>query len=260
MSLLEHEQVAHLCEALKLQAVADQYIDLAQRAANEETSYTQFLAQILQAEQAARLARSRQTLVKMAGFPTIKTLDEYDFEFAVGAPKSAVMTLADLAFVERRENVILLGPSGTGKTHLAIALGYLATQRNYKVRLLTAADLMLQLEAAQRQGRYQEVLKRSVLGPSVLIIDEIGYLPFAAEQSNLFFQVVAQRYEAGSIILTSNLSFGEWEHTFGGNTALTSAMLDRLLHHSHVIQIRGDSYRLREKLKAGVIGKQEAKS
>ena len=148
---------------------------------------------------------------------------------------------------------MLLGPSGTGKTHLAIALGYLATQRNLKVRFMTAADLMLQLEAAHRQGRYKEVLRRSVLGPSLLIIDEIGYLPLAREQSNLFFQVIAERYEKGSVILTSNLSFGEWEQVFGGNTALTSAMLDRLLHHSHVIQIWGDSYRIKEKLKAGVV-------
>jgi DNA replication protein DnaC len=113
----------------------------------------------------------------------------------------------------------------------------------------------MQLEAAQRQGRYQEVLRRSILGPSLLIIDEIGYLPLAREQSNLFFQVIAKRYESGSVILTSNLSFGEWEQAFGGNTALTSAMLDRLLHHAHVVQIRGDSYRLKDKLKAGVVRK-----
>jgi DNA replication protein DnaC len=195
-------------------------------------------------------------MVKMAGFPLIKTLDEYDFGFAVGAPKKAIKTLADLAFIARKENVVLLGPSGTGKTHVAIALGYLATQKNLKVRFMTAADLLLQLETAQRQGRYKEVLKRSVMGPSLLIIDEIGYLPLAGDQANLFFQVIAQRYERGSIILTSNLSFGEWEKVFGGNTALTSAMLDRLLHHSHVVQIRGDSYRLKDKRKAGVIRKE----
>ena len=165
------------------------------------------------------------------------------------------MNLADLAFIERKENIVLLGPSGTGKTHIAIALGYLATQRNMKVRFMSAADLLMQLEAAQRQGRYQEVLRRSILGPSLLIIDEIGYLPLAREQSNLFFQVIAKRYESGSVILTSNLSFGEWEQAFGGNTALTSAMLDRLLHHAHVVQIRGDSYRLKDKLKAGVVRK-----
>ncbi|MCB1647219.1 MAG: IS21-like element helper ATPase IstB [Pseudomonadales bacterium] len=255
MNALQHEQIQMLCDELKLQSVAEQYIDLAQQAASTESSYISFLTDILKHEREARQTRSRHTMVKMAGFPAIKTLDDYDFKFATGAPKKTIMTLADLAFIERKENVVLLGPSGTGKTHLAIALGYLATQRNLKVRFMTAADMLLQLETAQRQGRYEEVLRRSILGPSLLVIDEIGYLPLAREQSNLFFQVIAKRYESGSVILTSNLSFGEWEQAFGGNTALTSAMLDRLLHHSHVIQIRGDSYRLREKLKSGVVKK-----
>jgi DNA replication protein DnaC len=255
MSSLQHEQLELLCSELKLQSIPEHYLDMAQKAANDESSYLSFLTDILKSEQQARQSRSRQTMVKMAGFPVIKTLDDYDFGFATGAPKKAIMTLADLAFVERRENVVLLGPSGTGKTHVAIALGYLATQKNLKVRFITAADLLLQLETAQRQGRYKQVLKRAVMGPSLLIIDEIGYLPLAGDQANLFFQVIAQRYERGSIILTSNLSFGEWEKVFGGNTALTSAMLDRLLHHSHVVQIRGDSYRLKDKRKAGVIRK-----
>ena len=255
MSNLQHEQLELLCAELKLQSVPAHYLDMAQQAANDELSYLSFLTDILKSEQQARQSRSRLTMVKMAGFPAIKTLDDYDFGFAAGAPKKAIKTLADLAFIERKENVVLLGPSGTGKTHIAIALGYLATQRNLKVRFMTAADLLLQLETAQRQGRYKEVLKRAVMGPSLLIIDEIGYLPLAGDQANLFFQVIAQRYERGSIILTSNLSFGEWEKVFGGNTALTSAMLDRLLHHSHVVQIRGDSYRLKDKRKAGVIRK-----
>lgn len=229
MSSLQHEQLELLCSELKLQSIPEHYLDMAQKAANDESSYLSFLTDILKSEQQARQSRSRQTMVKMAGFPVIKTLDDYDFGFATGAPKKAIMTLADLAFVERRENVVLLGPSGTGKTHVAIALGYLATQKNLKVRFITAADLLLQLETAQRQGRYKQVLKRAVMGPSLLIIDEIGYLPLAGDQANLFFQVIAQRYERGSIILTSNLSFGEWEKVFGGNTALTSAMLDRLL-------------------------------
>ena len=118
---------------------------------------------------------------------------------------------------------------------------------------LTAADLMLQLDTAQRQGRLKQVMQRSVSGPSLLIIDEIGYLPMSRDQANLFFQVIANRYEKGSVILTSNLSFGQWDDTFAGNTALTAAMLDRILHHSHVIQIKGDSYRLREKRKAGIV-------
>lgn len=254
--MTQHERLIALCEQLKFHAVGEVYPDLADTAAKKEASYIDYLEEILKAEYEVRQGRSRHTLAKMAGFPAIKTLEEYDFEFAGGAPRQRLLDLAGLAFLERRENVILLGPSGTGKTHLAIALGYRATQCGIKVRFISAADLMLHLESAQRQGRYKEVLRRSVLGPRLLIIDEIGYLPFSETQANLFFQVIAKRYEAGSVILTSNLSFGEWEQSFGGNTALTSAMLDRLLHHAHVIQIRGDSYRLKEKRKAGVLGQQ----
>lgn len=254
--MTQHERIVHLCEQLKLQAVATSYPDLADVAASKDASFFDYLEEVLKAEQEARQNRSRHILAKMAGFPAIKTLEGYDFDFAGGAPRQRLLELSGLAFLERKENVIFLGPSGTGKTHLAIALGYRATQCGCKVRFLSAADLILLLESAQRQGRYQEVLRKSVLGPRLLIIDEIGYLPFNATQANLLFQVVAKRYETGSVILTSNLSFGEWEQSFGGNTALTSAMLDRLLHHAHVIQIRGDSYRLKDKRKSGIIGQQ----
>jgi DNA replication protein DnaC len=250
---LQPERILAVCETLGLGGIATQYDALAQTAAKAESSYTDYLEQCLRAEQQARQQRSRTVLAKMAGFPALKLLDDYDFKFAVGAPKKQIEALASLAFVERKENLVLLGPSGVGKTHLAIALGYLATQAGLKTRFLTAADLMLQLDTAQRQGRLKQVMQRSVGGPSLLIIDEIGYLPMSRDQANLFFQVIANRYEKGSVILTSNLSFGQWDETFAGNTALTAAMLDRILHHSHVIQIKGDSYRLKEKRKAGVV-------
>ena len=250
---LQAERITEACEALGLSGMANQYDALAQAAAKAESSYTDYLEHCLKAEQQARQQRSRTVLVKMAGFPAIKLLDDYNFRFAVGAPKKQIQALSSLAFVERKENIVLLGPSGVGKTHLAIALGYLATQAGLKTRFMTAADLMLQLDTAQRQGRLKPVMQRSVNGPSLLIIDEIGYLPMNKDQANLFFQVIAKRYEKGSIILTSNLSFGQWDETFAGNTTLTSAMLDRILHHSHVIQIKGDSYRLREKRKAGIV-------
>jgi DNA replication protein DnaC len=142
-----------------------------------------------------------------------------------------------------------------GKTHLAIALGYLATQKGYKTRFFSAADLVLMLEAAQRQSRYRQVMHRAVNAYKVLVIDEIGYLPMSREQANLFFQVVAQRYEHGSMILTSNLTFGSWDSAFAGDTVLTAAMLDRVLHHSTIVNISGESFRLKDKRRAGVLGK-----
>ncbi len=252
MSILA-ERIHSLCEQLKLSAVATDWPTLAQSAAQAEQPYGDFLEAVLRTESKARHVRSQQTMTRMAGFPAIKTLDGFDFMSATGVPKEAVMQLASLAFIERRENIMLLGPSGVGKTHLAIALGYLAAQAALKVKFISAADLLLQLETAQRQGRYKSFLRRSILGPSLLIVDEIGYLPMTGEQANLFFQVVAKRYEVGSIIITSNLPFGQWGDVFGGNEALVSAMLDRLLHHAHIVQIRGESYRLREKRNAGVL-------
>ena len=250
------ERIEELCAALSLSAIGRDYANLADEAARKKQSFTDYLEKILQAEHALRQERSRQMLVKLATFPSVKTLEEFDFKAAAGVPKARLQELAGLAFIERRENVIFLGPSGTGKTHLAISLGVRAIERGYKVRFITAADLMLQLEKATREGRYEQYLRRALLGPRLLILDEIGYMPLDKHQADLFFHVVAKRYEQGSVILTSNLSFGDWETTFGGNAALTSAMLDRLLHHAHVIQIRGESYRLREARQSGLLGGQ----
>ena len=151
------------------------------------------------------------------------------------------------------QNVVLLGPSGVGKSHLAVSLGQLSVQKGLKTRFITAADLMLQLSVAKKQDRLESYLKRSVLGPKLLIIDEIGYLPFGREEANLFFNVIAKRYEQGSVVVTSNLPFSQWSNAFADDTTLTAALLDRLLHHSHIIQISGESYRLKGKRALGTV-------
>lgn len=246
-------RLAALTAQLQLPGVEINAPGLAQQAAKEEWDYLQFLEQILLSEQHTRHTRKQSMFTRMAGFPSLKTLDEFDYQFASGVPKSMVNQLASLAFIERQENVVLLGPSGVGKTHIASALGYKAVQAGIKTRFISASDLILQLMTAQRQEKYKSVMQRSVMAPRLLIIDEIGYLPFSAQEAKLLFEVIAKRYEKGSVILTSNLPFGQWGQIFANDTALTSAMLDRVLHHSHIVQIKGESYRIKEKKQAGLM-------
>ena len=261
MSELQHDRIAVLAADLKLSALADLYGPIAQdAAAKKDVSYADFLEGVLRAERDARRIRAREMLTRTAGFPALKTLDGYDFAFATGAPRQQIQELAALGFVERSQNVVLLGRSGTGKTHLAIAFGLLAAQRGWKVRFTSAADLVIGLEAAHRQGRMKEFMHRMVAAPKLLIIDEIGYLPFGREQANLFFQVIARRYEKGSLILTSNLSFGSWDDAFANDAVLTAAMLDRVLHHATVVQIAGESYRLKDKRRAGILARPQVPS
>ena len=249
---LQMDRIYSACDTLKLNTLAVEWSAIADTAAGTENTLADFLEQLLRVEIEARAQRTRETLLKFAGLPAIKRLEEYDFTFATGAPKKQLQELNGLAFIERAENIVLLGPSGVGKSHLALSYAYQAVQRGIKTRFITAADMMLQLATAKKQERLENYIKRSVLGPKLLVIDEIGYLPFGREEATLFFHVIAKRYEYGSVIVTSNLPFSQWSTAFADDQTLTAALLDRLLHHAHIVQIAGNSYRLKGKKAAGI--------
>ena len=250
---LQHERIAMMCERLRLARMACEWPALAQQAAGSQASYADFLERLLNAENDARIERQREALMKIATLPGVKTIEQYDSGFASGAPRAQIQELAGLSFIARAENIVFLGPSGVGKSHLAQALAYRAVMAGIKTRFITAADLMLQLATARKQERLQGYFNRAVIGPRLLVVDEIGYLPFGREEANLFFNVVAKRYERGSMILTSNLPFAQWASAFAEDQTLTAALLDRLLHHAHIVQISGESYRLKDKRKAGQV-------
>jgi len=222
-----------------------------ERAGKEEPSYAQFLCDLLEEERTARQDRVLATRLRVAHLPYQKTLEQFDFAFQPSIDRRQIRELETLRFVQEASNVILLGPPGVGKTHLAIALAIAAIRGGSSAYFATAHDLGVELGKAAREGRLAEKL-RVYLRPKVLVVDEVGYLPLDKVGATIFFQLISARYERGSIVLTSNKSYGDWGEIFGELT-LASAILDRLLHHSTTINIRGESYRLRERRKAGLL-------
>ncbi len=251
--MMLNEQIETLCRELQLTTLPKVHHELSNRAAKESWKYSEYLYEALKSEAEGKAERSRSTLTKMAGFPTIKTLEQFDFGFTVGVNRRQIEELSTLEFVKRHENIILLGQSGVGKTHLAIALAYQAVQKRIKARFITASDLILQMSNAKKEKRYDSFIRQAVMAPALLVIDEIGYFPMSKEDAHHFFQVISRRYERGSTIVTSNLVFSQWNTIFANDKVVTTAILDRLLHHSHVINILGDSYRLKEKKEEGMV-------
>jgi DNA replication protein DnaC len=222
-----------------------------ERAAREETTYAQFLCDLLEPEVSARHERMVETRLRVANLPYQKTLSQFDYAFQPSVDRRQIRELETLRFAQEAGNVILLGPPGVGKTHLAVGLAIAAIRGGISAYFTTAHELVLSLGKAAREGRLEERL-RVYLRPKLLVVDEVGYLPLDKVGATLFFQLVSARYERGSIVLTSNKSYGDWGEIFGELT-LATAILDRLLHHSTTINIRGESYRLKERRKAGLL-------
>jgi len=232
---------------LRLPAIGRHYQELARQAAQGNLSYEAFLLALVEIEAQQREENAHQKRLRMARFPVLKSLDQFDFTALPSLNKARVLDLAQGGYLEKRENLILMGNSGTGKTHLATALGLLACQQGKKVRFLTAAGLINQLAEAQAGLRLSH-LERSLSQMDLLIIDEVGYVPFSEKGAQLFFQVVAQSYERQSLIITTNLEFSQWPQVFGSEQ-LTGALLDRLTHHAHILAMNGESFRFRESMK-----------
>lgn len=247
-----NNEIIELCRELKLSTIENEYHTVATTAAKENWQYTQFLHEMLKIEVENRMNRSKNILTKLAGFPAIKTLEQFDYSFSVGVNRKQIEELATLTFIKKNENIILLGQCGVGKTHLAIALAFKAVQHRYKARFTTISELLSLANNAKKEKKYDSFLK-SITNPSILVIDEIGYFNMNKEEANHFFQIISKRYEKGSTILTSNLVFSKWTQVFAGDKIVTTAILDRVLHHSHIINIQGDSYRLKEKKENGII-------
>lgn len=238
---------------LRLPTMLSEFEKLAREAAESNQGYLDYLLRLTELELAARTGNALNKRIKDAAFPTGKGLEEFDFSAATSVSKPKVLELARCQWIVARENCVMIGTVGTGKTHLAESIGRCACHEGYRVGFFTAAQLVQELEQAQHQYRIDRLLKQ-INRIDLLIVDELGYVSFSRAGAELLFQVFADRYERRSLLITTNLAFSEWGQIFQGER-MTAALLDRLTHHCHIFEMNGESYRFRESMKKNKKGK-----